>query len=253
MRVILKLLAIFVILLGAFTIQSGVAFADKETLRFATMNLEPYGFAEGEGGRLGMFQKLHAAIAQKANFQFTDTVMPIKRVIKQIRRGTSDCGTILRTTWMEEQLDQIAEIKPKFESIIVTRSGFNIKDEKDLDGHVVAIPTGSFTGYHIESSTAIVRHFTNGYAHSARLLKAGRVDAIAGSAVSLIYNMRQLNISSDDIGGVLIFDETPLWLHCTKGALSDNEIKRLRNAVASLQANGFINRLFSIHLASKFD
>lgn len=250
---ILKPLTKLVFILGASLSLTGNAIADMGTLRFATMNLEPYGFDANQDNRRGLFQKLHAAIAERAGFRFTDTVLPIKRAIKQINLGVSDCGIMLRTGWMEDNLDQIAEIKPKFESIIVSRPGFTINTDKDLDGHSLAIPRGSFEGYYIHASPLITRYFTNGYAHSSRLLKAGRVDAIAGSAVSLIYNMRQQNLTTNDVGSIVVFDETPLWLHCTRGIISISAGKRLRDAVTALRNEGFIDRLFTIHLASNID
>ncbi len=246
-------IAVLVFLLGTFALPLPNLEAGEKNLRFATMHLEPYGFLANKESRTGIFQKIHSAIAEKANFQFTDTVLPIKRMLKQIKLGVSDCGIILQTPLNKTLLDQVAEIRSKFKSIIVTRLGLKIKDAAGLSGYSLAIPRGSFDGYFISNSPTISKLYTNGYAQSSRLLKAGRVDAIAGSAVSIIYNLHQLAITKNDIGDVLVFDEKPLWLQCTKDRLSKNEIARLRKAANVLSKEGLFDRLLDVHLATRVD
>ena len=190
-----KLIAILITLIGLSAVPTTDAHGKTETLHFATLHLEPYGFLGGEGAPRGIFQKIHATIARRAGFEFSDTVMPIKRALKAILRGTSDCGVFIRTRRNEEIYDHVAKVRDRFDSVIVTRSEFHITRVDGLNGHVLALPRGSYAGYSITESSKISRYLTNGYAQSARLLKAGRVDAIAGSAVSIFFNLHRRYVS----------------------------------------------------------
>jgi polar amino acid transport system substrate-binding protein len=231
------------VLFVCFISPSYSADAGSKPLSFATMDLEPYGFVDGMGNRPGLVREIHAAIAAKAGFEYSDMVMPLKRMLKQILRGQSDCGTFIRTEWNKSNYDTVAEIFSEFESVVVTRGDLPITRLEDLHGRLLALPRGSYVGYPVSEDPKIQRYFTNGYRQSAVIMKAGRVDAIAGSAVSLFYNLRRVGMTRKEFGGVLVFDRHPLWLHCSKGKLPAKQQERLRAAAGSLQKDGVFDRI----------
>ncbi len=199
-----------------------------ETVRFATMDFAPYAIVDGKDGRRGLFMDMDAAIADKAEVNMTDTILPVARVMKNLEHGVSDCAVFLLSPWSRAKFVAVAEAIGRFESIVVTRKGLPIKRIEDLYGRLLALPRGSYPDFPISTDPNILRYHTKGYAQSARILKAGRVDAIAGTAIGIFHNLSNLNMTRKDIGGVLAFDHKPIWLLCTKNKMSDEIIARLR-------------------------
>ncbi len=233
------------VVFGLVVIQLLAAATQAEPLRFATMDMEPYGFAHPSETRPGLITEIHAVIAARASLDYSDSVTPFKRMVKQILRGQSDCGTFMRTDWSHSNFELVAEIHEGFESVIVTRAGIDISHMEDLYGHLLALPRGTYVGSPVSDDPEIRRHRTNGYAQSARIFKAGRVDAIAGSAISLFYNLALVGMGRDDFGGVFVFDRRPLWLHCAKGKLSEPTLARLRIAANALRREGIFDHIIT--------
>ncbi|HIF10605.1 MAG TPA: transporter substrate-binding domain-containing protein [Sneathiellales bacterium] len=123
---------------------------------------------------------------------------------------------------------------------------------KDLHGRNLALPRGSYVGFPIATDPEIRRFSTNGYAQSARLLKAGRVDAIAGTALSIYYHLSVMKMGRTDIGGILSFASKPVWLHCAKRQLSEKLVVRMRQATNSLRKEGAFRRMLDRYVPVGF-
>ncbi len=226
--------------------------ATAESVRFTTMDFAPYALAEDEGGRRGIFVDINSAIAVRAGIAIVDSVVPIARVMKNLQRGDSDCAIFLLSPWSEANFVMVAEVIGQFDSVIVTRKDLSIARVEDLHGRLLALPRGSYKEFSIATDPNIQRYPTNGYEQSAKLLKAGRVDAIAGTALSIFHNLSILNMSREDVGVVLPFDSKPVWLQCAKQQLSDNLLARLQQATNSLRAEGVFRRLVEQYVAPGF-
>ena len=76
-RVKLGLVTPLIALVGMALYPITDAWAHLEPLRFATLDLEPYGYPDGKGARPGIFREINTAIATRAGLPFTDVVMPL--------------------------------------------------------------------------------------------------------------------------------------------------------------------------------
>jgi len=216
------------------------------------MNFAPYALAEDDGGRRGLFVDINAAIAARAGIDIVDSVVPIARVMKNLQRGVSDCAVFLLSPWSEENFLAVAEVVDRFDSVIVTRKDLSIARVEDLHGQLLALPRGSYKEFPIATDPNIRRYPTNGYEQSAKFLKAGRVDAIAGTALSIYHNLSILSMSRKDVGVILPFDSKPVWLQCAKQQLPDGTIVRLRQATNSLRAEGVFRRMVEQYVPPGF-
>lgn len=222
------------------------AVANAQTIEFAAPALEPYGFLQQNDRREfgpGALPEIAGRIGQVSGLDIRATVLPIKRVNKQLFQGGSHCTILLQTAFRKKNLEQIAEVQASFPSVIVTRLGFNVGRVAELRGHVLSIPRGSYNGYAIAEDPLIRRQLSNGYAQSVRLLKAGRVDAIAGTALSIFFNLSRHGMQRHAYGSVTVFDNTPLWLQCRRRALPDATLERLRRATEVLRAAGAFEKI----------
>lgn len=215
-----------------------------ETIKFATFDFAPYALRDDPDGRRGLFIDIDTAIAARAGITITDSVLPIARALKSMERGASDCSVFLLTPWSDANFIPVAKIlHDRLDTVFVTRAGLVITRIEDLHGHRLSIPRGSFRDSPISQDPKIQRVLTSGYAQSVRLLKAGRVDAVAGSELSILYYLSAEGLSQKDIGVIVKYDPKQLWLHCGKGQLSDELLTKLEQATNSLRLEGAFENL----------
>lgn len=223
-----------------------------ETVRFGTFDFAPYALHDDPEGRLGLFVDINTAIATRAGVTISNSVLPIARVVKNMERGVSDCAVFVQTPWTKDNFVQVAEIHNQLDIIIVTRPGLSITSIEDLHGLRLAIPRGAFVGLPVSTDTNIEQVLTNGYQQSIHMLKAGRVDALAGSAISILHIFSVEDVTYGDIGVIFPFDRNSLWLQCAKGQLSEGILTKLDRATLSLRLEGIFEALIERYIPPEF-
>jgi len=223
-----------------------------EPVRFATFDFAPYALRDDPQGRLGLFIDIDRAIASRANITIIDSVLPIARALKNMERGVSDCSVFVLTSWSKDNFIPVAKINDRLETVIVTRRGLTINSIEDLHGHRLAIPRGSFRDLPISTDPDIQKFYTNGYEQSVRLLKAGRVDAIAGSELSILHYLSIGEMGRKDIGEIFAFERKQLWLQCARDQLSSEMISKLQQATDSLRMEGVFDNLLKRYIPVGF-
>ncbi|NIZ62634.1 hypothetical protein DL239_16810 [Sedimentitalea sp. CY04] len=232
------------------------SFASKpmlaETVKFGTFDFPPYALHNDPEGRLGLFVDISNAITARAGISTTNSILPIARVVKDMERGVSDCAIIVQTPWTKENFLQVAEIHNRLDIIVVTRPGLSISSIEDLHGQRLAIPRGSFKNLPISTDSDIKQVPTNSYLQSLNMLRAGHVDAIAGSAISTFHIFSIENITRADIGVVFPFEQNSLWLQCAKGQLSKDVLTKLERATRALKLEGIFEDLVTRYIPPEF-
>lgn len=237
-------------LLSAFLLSNSPAFA--EFVRFATIDYPPYALHDDPDGRFGLLVDINTAIAERAELAYSDSVLPITRVIKNLERDVSDCGVFLLTSVSKETYIPVAKILDRFDTIIVTRPGLKIAQVEDLHNQSLALPRGSFEGSSVVTDPDIERFFTNDTEQGVHLLKAGRVDAIAGSALSILFQLSGEDMSRSDIGEIFTYERQQMWLQCAKDQLPDKTIMKLRQATDSLRMEGVFDTFIMRYISDAF-
>ncbi len=237
-------------LLAALVLPMSSAFA--EPVRFVTIDYAPYALHEDTLGRLGLFVDIHAAIAERAELAYSDNALPIPRVIKNLEHNISDCGVFLLTPWSEGIYIPVAKVLDRFDTIIVTRPGLKIAQVEDLRNHRVAIPRGGLEGKLVATDPDIERFITNDIEQSVKMLRAGRVDAIAGTAFTILFRLSAEGVSRNDIGQIFTYERQQVWLHCAKDQLPDETIMKLRQATDALRIEGVFDTFIKRYISDAF-
>ncbi len=211
-------------------------------IRFGTFDLPPYALIGDPDGRKGMLRDINSAVVHRAGLTHRDQVMPLKRIHKEMEKGSISCATFLPLAWDKLGLIQVAEILANVNSIVVPKTGLEINVFEDLYGLKLAIPRGSYSGVPIMTDPRIERLLTNGYIQSAAVLKAGRVDAIAGSDIAIYHSLGLNGVRTSEIGRPFVFLKSPLWLQCRPDVDPAN-IAKLRTAARQLRSEGVFERI----------
>ncbi|WP_294224873.1 transporter substrate-binding domain-containing protein [uncultured Shimia sp.] len=236
------------LMIALFGANSSIA----ETVKFGTFDFAPYVLHDDPEGRLGFFVDISTAIVDRADVSFTNSVLPIARVVKDLERGITDCVVALQTPWSLETLVQVSEIHDRLDIIIATRPQLEISGISDLRGRRLAIPRGTFRSSPVMTEPDIERVLTNDYQQSIQLLLAGRVDAIAGTAVSLYHSFATENVTRRDVGVVLSVESNSLWLQCAKGQVSEETLAKMDQATNALRDEGVFETFVQRYIPPEF-
>jgi len=222
-------------LLGALTL-AGQSVADP--VRFSTIDYAPYALTGDALGRDGLIVDIVSVTAEQARLEHINSVLPISRVIKDLASGVADCGVFLQTGPSKAAYEQVAKIYDRFDTVIVARAGLTLTSVDDLKGSRLAIPRGSFEGSSILEDPEIKIVLTNDVAQSVALLVAGRVDAVSGTELSILYELSLLETGRDVLGEVFTYERQEMWLQCAKDQLPEIEVEGLRQAANALREGG---------------
>ena len=236
------------VLIMSFTSKPMIA----ESVKFGTFDFAPYALHDDPQGRLGLFVDINMAIATKAGISFSDSVLPIARVLKDMEHGITDCAIIVLTPWAIDNFIQVAEIHNRLDIIVVTRPGLSISSINDLHGMRLAIQRGSFRDLPVSTDPNIEQVLTNSYQQSIHMMRAGRVDALVGSAISTFHYFSVENMTQADIGVVFPFEQNSLWLQCAKGQLSEEVLMKLNRATVTLRQEGVFEGLIARYIPPEF-
>lgn len=233
------------------------AFAEtpEGLLKFVVADLPPLGIADPDEVKLygpGAFAESAIAVSRESGMQFEYTYLPLKRVFRRLQAGTHDCTILLRTPYIGEFADAVVEILPEFPSVVITRRNVQIAQLSGLKNLKLAIPRGAFTGFPVAEDPSFNRYWSSGYAQSAKLFQAGRVDAIAGTALSLFFNLNRIGVGQSDIGSMIVFDQKPVWLQCAKGRVTPGMRTALADAVTRLRRRDAFSRIFEKYAGQNF-
>ncbi len=216
---------------------SGLA-VSADPVRFSTIDYAPYALSDDLKGRKGLIVDVVNATSQRAALEHSNAVLPISRVLKDLASGLADCGVFLQTGPSLKAYEQVAKIYERFDTVIVARQGIPLQSAADLKGYRLAIPRHSFEGSSILEDPEIEIVLTNSIAQSVALIHAGRVDAVAGTDLSIRYEFSLLEGGAEGVGDILTYERQEMWLQCAKGQLPQQSLTALREAADALRDGG---------------
>ena len=223
----------------------------QEAVRFSTIDYAPYALSDDPLGRRGLIVDIVTATSKGADVEFTNSILPISRVIKNLGSGVSDCGVFLLTGPTAQNYTQVAKIYDRFDTVFIARKGVALKDDNSLKGRSLAIPRGSFEGASVLEDPEVEIVLTNSIAQSVAMLHAGRVDVVAGTELSILYELSVIDPERDVIGEMYTYDRQQMWLHCAKGQLPEATIEALRRSADALREGGVFDEIMQTYTQSE--
>jgi ABC-type amino acid transport substrate-binding protein len=77
-----------------------------------------------------------------------------------------------------------------------------------------------------------------------KMLLNHRIDAMVSTEHSFYFNLKALNISTDQVMPILVVNETPGDLYFSKKSKNKHLIAPFKEALVSLKKKGIINNIF---------
>ena len=185
--------------------------------------IPPMSFEE-DGVVKGFFSDVFREVAQRAGFEVTIELYPVKRLVVYLQAGQIDgVMSMVHTPEREKYLTYFPSPLIISRTLVFVKKGgeFPFKSIEDLEGKKIGVLLGWKT-----ESTAFERAIQEGtiqieavvqQEQNLKKLRAGRVDCIIGTELVTWYYANELGLAED-----LAALETPLAEHSVFSAISKN-------------------------------
>jgi len=208
-----------------------------------------YGFENDQGEKTGALYDLLVEIRKTSGIGLPVVIQPAKRLLATMFRGQKNCTAVINSPDVINSLDAIEPIGYKLAAGILPVAGIKLKEYSSLKKIKIAVPLGIVFDDKFHSDKTLNKVSTPQYINGIRMMKLGRVEAVAGAVSVLKFIAKQEGLSHHFFDEPLIFTESDLYLVCSF-QLNNNERDKLQQAVIKLRSSGkaqsIFNRYFSV-------
>jgi len=235
-------------LLGIVLLLAPLAYSETMEKNYSMGSLEqiPYGFKEPNGKVRGILFDIMNEIIKQSGLSATNLLLPPKRLINELTRGVVSCSLLADTHYAQMLFDIIEPIGLKLPAGILPKKGVQLPNYEGLKNITIAIPLGIYFDDIFDKDEALTKVHPPQYLNSIRMLKYGRVDAVAGAIPSLLYIAKNEGMTNRDFGTPLILSNHEVNLTCRR-SVNNNVREAMQTATKKLKKSGTIQGIIMQH------
>jgi len=213
------------------------------------MHQIPYGFTKENGKTVGVLYDIMNEIINIAGIDSTNVLVPTKRLVNMITTNKKVCTLVASTPSNNLIFDMIEPIDYILKAGFLPRAGIKLVNYSSLKDITIAVPLGINFDDKFHNDKALTKVHPPQYLHGIRMLKAKRVDVVAGAISNLKYIAKLEGMKANELGPPLIIKKSPVYLTCSY-SISSALRSMLKEAVLTLKEQGkvskILNKYFSI-------
>jgi len=209
-------------------------------MKMLIMNQTPYGFKTKEGKSTGVLYDILNEIIKSSGINKTITIVPTKRLLA-IMQENKVC-TLVADTPDIVAFDLIEPVGFKLTAGILPGLGVKVDSYSSLKDKVIAVPLGIHFDKKFHKDNTLKKVRPPHYINAIKMLKKGRVDAVAGALPTLKYIAKKEGMNLMSFNKPLVLAQTEVYLVCTKDFKKNTRLK-LKNAILELKSNGTIPKI----------
>ncbi|RRJ84817.1 substrate-binding periplasmic protein [Aestuariirhabdus litorea] len=234
------LLSLF-LLLGPLV--SGGLHADS--IAVATTTVKPWGYLDNEGAPQGLLSQFIRELEDHSGLPMNNTLEPYPRVIQEIKSGKADIAVLLKSPESDKFAIDLGEVV-KTSTIFIALAGTPPIDTLDaLIGSRVGHIRGSKYGTEFDDHPSIHRVPVSDVAQGLRMLRQGRIEALASTDYSLFYTLRELHIDPGLLTQLISLKSNSGHLYLSRRSPKQELREPLQQALEQMRSNGVLQRLFA--------
>lgn len=211
-----------------------------------TMDQIPYGYKDTDGNNTGVLFEIMNAIMHASGIGKKHTLIPSKRLGIKMISGSPVCVIVANTPDVTIQ-SLVAPIGYALKMGILPRIDSGITDYKSLTGKTVAVPLGVQFDTVFHNDERIIKVSPPQYINAIKMLKVGRVDAVAGALINLKSIAISVGMQNIDLAAPIILTHNKMYLICSKEILKTTR-QKLKETVEHLKATGEIQTILRRYL-----
>jgi ABC-type amino acid transport substrate-binding protein len=213
------------------------------------MEQVPYGYANQHGRASGILFEILDSIIVESGLELHNELVPAKRLELELLSKRNVCTLLADVFNIKSRFDLVEPIGYEFRSGLLPKVSIKLDNYSSLKGKFLAVPKGIEFHERFDNDNELSKVTPPKFVNAIRMLKAGRVDAIAGSISVLMYLAQLEGMFNEDFGEPLILARNDVHLVCSK-AIDKEQRAKLKQAVVNLKLSGAIQKLLEKYFGS---
>jgi ABC-type amino acid transport substrate-binding protein len=212
----------------------------------------PIGYINQHNIHQGVHWDYLLAIEKESNLCLNKTLLPYARIWQSIRVGKHDGGIIFKSNSRSNIVEYVAPIR-SVKTVVVPLKGISIKSYADLRHIIIGKTRGTHLSKKFDSDKNLQIVELNNYQQAAKMIEHGRIDAIAGSALVISYQLNKYNMFTHvDIDNKWVLGEKEQWLQLSSKSSHLDKTPQLKEAIEKLQKNGSFDKIMNKYYGDKW-
>ena len=231
---------------GCFTLLFlNTLYAQEDCLDFHVIKNAPIGYLTEDTEPKGVHWEYLKAIEDQTGYCINKTLLPYPRIWHSIKMGEHDGGIVFKSSSRSELVEYAALIR-RVKTVVIPVKGTTIKNYDDLSKIIIGKTRGTHLSEKFDSDKSLKVIELNNYQQATQMLKHGRIDAIAGSALVLSFQLKTHDaIKHVDTTNRLVLGEKEQWLQLSKKSEHLDKIPEIKKAVGILNKNGSFEEIMN--------
>lgn len=235
-----------------FTSNSVLAKDNNSCLNLHVIKNSPLGFTNEDGHEGGEHFDYLSAIEVDSNICINKLILPYPRIWGSIKSGGHDGGIVFKSASRSAYVDYVAIIRT-VKTTVIPAKRIELNSYEDLKLIRIGKVRGTHLSSEFDNNNALNVIEVTTYDQATQMLKHGRIDAIAGSALVLSYQLMKHNaLDIVDISRKITLGEKEQWLQLTKNAVAPEKIVALRESIARLKKTGVFDSIMDKYYSSNW-
>ncbi len=232
---------IFLLFYVSFLLTNANATDVKNDVRILVMQQLPYGYISDEGQKTGILYEILDRIVKASDMTMPINIMPTKRLVSTMLDNEKVCSIFVNSP-DTAPFDIIEPIGYQVTVGILPASGIKLDDYSNLQGIIIAVPLGIIFDEKFHNDTSLNKVRPLHYINAVKMLKLGRIDAIAGAIPILKFLAKQQGMSLSTFDKPLVMLRGEMYLFCTK-SVHKKVRDKMKEALIRLKDKGEIQKL----------
>jgi len=237
-------------LLGVFSCLATAALGG-EALRVALLHSEPWAYYSADSSEktesalaaTGIMVEITRALSKESGLEFKHALTPYARVWRDIRAGDCDLTYGTRSSDRDPYVRYAGHLFT-FNTIVVGRPGIKLKAYEDMRALRIGVLGDVHLNQPVMEDGQINWVELRDYETMVDMLLAGRLDAVAGNSVSLIYLLQKRKQPVLQ-WPQLVLQKAEVWAQFSQRSLRIAEADKITEAIDRLRQRGYFDLLLT--------
>ncbi|CAM8635827.1 HisJ ABC-type amino acid transport/signal transduction systems, periplasmic component/domain [Comamonadaceae bacterium] len=221
-------------------------------LSVCMIELKPWAFMGGDpqNSRLvGVMPDILDEFKKRIGFEFKTRLLPYARLEMELERGSCDIALMAWSDRRSAYAHQGTAFMP-LEFGVIAKKGLKLRKYVDLTALNISITQGLSISPEFDNDSTLRKQLDKDNLTGVRKVEYQRVDAVAGSLLTLRYLIQQEGLDHM-FGDSLTLKRNEFSTAYSKKSLRIDDYKQIDSFFASMKADGTVNKVLKSWYATK--
>lgn len=211
---------------------------------FAVPNVWPWGFEDDQGMMKGSLIDLIARVSELSGVPIRAQLLPLRRVIRDIRRGKADFAFLFQSPELDEEAIPLHTVLQLNLTLMALENTDYPLTLTSLAGKRVGYVRGTYLGEAFEADEAVMKVPVHDIRQATEMLLLGRIAAVLASDHNLAMTLDSYHFPKEAFRFESHVRGQKARLYMSLASDKDDQAQRLRAALQQMTEDGELQRIF---------